>query len=149
VDGIDLASHGRIRHIRSKSFTDENSTNMIERFQGVFKQRSKVFRHFTDLDTARLLTEGWLIHYNFFKEHEGLDNMSPARHMKVAMPFQDWTDIVRHSSAAPIRLELGKERPMHRPHTEEQKAKAYHRKAARKSFTKKKRLLAQSISVGR
>ena len=140
IDGIDLATGGRIKHIRSKPFTDENSTNIIERFHGTLKQRTNVIHHFKDLETARLLTEGWLIHYNFFKEHESLGNISPVKHMNLDMPFNDWNDVVRYSSVSePSVFEFAKVRPMHKPRTAKQKRRVYIRKAVRKSIAKRKR----------
>ncbi len=95
VDGIDLASLGLTEHKQSQPFVKEDSTNLIERFHGILKQRTDAMHHFKDIDTARLLTEGWLIHYNFFKEHESLGNESPAQHMKIPLPFSNWETIVR------------------------------------------------------
>jgi len=95
VDGIDLASLGFTEHKQSQPFVKEDSTNLIERFHGILKQRTDAMHHFKDIDTARLLTEGWLIHYNFFKEHESLGNVSPAQHMKTSLPFSNWETIVR------------------------------------------------------
>jgi len=149
IDGIDLATGGRAAHIRSKPFTDENSTNIIERFHGTLKQRTNVIHHFRDLNTARLLSEGWLIHYNFFKEHESLGNVSPVKHMKLEMPFQDWNDVVRYSNVTePTKFKFIEPRPRHKPRTEKQKRSAYFRKAVQKSLAKK-RLLQQSVSVGK
>jgi putative transposase len=138
IDGIDLATGGRAAHIKSKPFTDEDSTNIIERFHGTLKQRTNVMHHFSDLDTARLLTEGWLVHYNFFKEHESLGNVSPAKHMKLDMPFKNWNDVVRHSNVAePARFEPVL-RPINLPRTPQQKKSAYFRKAVRKSAAKRR-----------
>lgn len=95
VDGISLASLGMSEHIQSTPFTSTDSTNMIERFHGILKQRTAAIHHFQDIDTARLLTEGWLIHYNFFKDNESLNNESPVKHMGIASPFTNWGDIVR------------------------------------------------------
>jgi putative transposase len=149
IDGIDLATGGRAAHIRSKPFTDENSTNVIERFHGTLKQRTNVIHHFRDLETARLLSEGWLIHYNFFKEHESLGNVSPVRHMKLEMPFQDWNDVVRHSSIAePTGFKFVEVRPRRKPHTEKQKRSAYFREAQRRSLAKKK-LVQKTVTVVR
>ncbi len=139
IDGIDLATGGRAAHIRSKPFTDENSTNIIERFHGTLKQRTNVIHHFKDLETARLLTEGWLIHYNFFKEHESLGDVSPVKHMKLDMPFNDWNDVVRYSNVGQSStFKFTVVKPMHRPRTEKQKRSAYFRKAVHKSRAKRK-----------
>jgi putative transposase len=138
IEGIDLASRGRVRHIISRPFTDVDSTNMIERFQGTLKQRTRVIHHFRDLETARLLTEGWLIHYNFFKEHESLGNVSPAKHMKIELPFQDWNDVVRYSTPADIaRFKFAEEKPRHKPRTRKQKLSAYYRENMRRCRAKK------------
>lgn len=147
IEGIDLATGGRAAHIRSKPFTDENSTNVIERFHGTLKQRTNVIHHFRDLETARLLTEGWLIHYNFFKEHESLGNVSPVKHMKVGMPFADWNDIVRHSDIADTAsFKFVTSVPMHKPRTKKQKMDAYYRANMRRSRAKKK--TQQIVSIG-
>lgn len=149
IEGIDLASHGRVRHIQSYPFADENSTALIERFQGILKQRTNVIRHFKDFETARLLTEGWLIHYNFFKEHEYLDNVSPVKRMKVAMPFQDWNDVVRYSNIADTAsFKFAKPVPTHKPRTKEQRLAAYYRANMRRSRAKQK-LIQQTVSTGR
>jgi len=93
IDGIELVFGADTKHIQSKPFTDVNSTNIIERFQGTLKDRTKVVRGFKNMETARLLTEAWLVHYNFFKEHETLGNIPPAVKMG-ATPIKDWAEVI-------------------------------------------------------
>ena len=93
IDGIELVFGADTEHIQSKPFTDINSTNIIERFQGTLKDRTKVIRGFKNMKTARLLTEAWLVHYNFFKEHETLGNVPPAVKMGDT-PIKDWAEVV-------------------------------------------------------
>jgi len=93
IDGIELVFGADTEHIQSKPFTDVNSTNIIERFQGTLKDRTKVVRGFKNMKTARLLTEAWLVHYNFFKEHETLGNVPPAVKMG-ATPIKDWVEVI-------------------------------------------------------
>jgi len=94
-DGVDIATLGMSKHIQSEPFTSTHSTSLIERFHGILKQRTHAIHHFHDIDTARILTEGWLIHYNFFKDSDVFNNESPVKHMQVKMPFSNWEDIVR------------------------------------------------------
>lgn len=101
LDGIELVFGADTKHVRSKPFIDIDSTNIIERFHGTLKDRTDVVRGFKNMDTARLLTDAWLVHYNFFKEHEALGNVPPAQKMGE-VPFKDWEDIVRESA---IRVE--------------------------------------------
>lgn len=93
IDGIGLVFGADTKHIQSKPFTDVNSTNVIERFHGTLKDRARVVRGFKNMDTARLLTQAWLVHYNFFKEHTTLGNIPPAVKMG-ATPIKDWAEIV-------------------------------------------------------
>ena len=93
LDGIELAFGADSKHIQSKPFTVENSTNIIERFHGTLKDRTKVIRGFKNMETAKILTDAWLVHYNFFKEHETLGNVPPAQKMGNT-PFKDWADVL-------------------------------------------------------
>jgi len=93
IDGIELVFGADTKHIQSKPFTDVNSTNIIERFHGTLKDRTKVVRGFKNMDTARLLTQAWLVHYNFFKEHTTLGDIPPAVKMG-ATPIKDWAEVV-------------------------------------------------------
>ncbi|MGA2158115.1 MAG: DDE-type integrase/transposase/recombinase [Dehalococcoidia bacterium] len=95
-DGVDIATLGMSQHIQSKPFTSVHSTSLIERFHGILKQRTHAIHHFQDIDTARILTEGWLIHYNFFRDSEIFGNESIVKHMGIQAPFSNWEDIVRN-----------------------------------------------------
>jgi putative transposase len=94
LDGIELVFGSATKHIQSTPFTDVNSTNIIERFQGTLQDRTKIIRGFKRMDTAKLLTQAWLVHYNFFKEHESLGNIPPAQKMGIPTPFKNWADVV-------------------------------------------------------
>jgi putative transposase len=94
IEGIELVFGADTKHIQSKPFTDVNSTNIIERFQGTLKDRTKIVRGFKRMDTGELLTDAWLVHYNFFKEHESLGNIPPAQKMGIPIPFKSWADVV-------------------------------------------------------
>lgn len=133
-----MASGGLTGHIRSKPFTEEDSTNFIERFHGTLKERSGVIRSFGNLTTARLLTEGWLIQYNFFKEHESVGNVSPAKEMGIELPFNDWNDIVKNAGGAKELYMSQLEVPKAKPTTVKQKKSAYMRQAVRRSEARRK-----------
>jgi putative transposase len=84
------------KHRRGGPFYSvEDSTSQIERFHRTLEQRTKIFQKYKDIDDIRLLTDGWLINYNFFKQNEGCGNIPPAQAMSKVVPFKDWNDIVR------------------------------------------------------
>lgn len=83
------------QHRRGGPFDTVSSTSLIERFHRTLKQRTEVFQKYNDIDDIRLLTDGWLINYNFLKQNEGCGNIPPAQAMSKIVPFKDWNDIVR------------------------------------------------------
>lgn len=94
LDGIELEFGADTKHIRSKPFTVENNTNLIERFHGTLKDRTKIMRGLKDIKSAKIITDGWLLHYNYLRPHEVLDGKTPAQVAGVKYPSKNWQDIV-------------------------------------------------------
>ncbi|MBI4286291.1 MAG: IS6 family transposase [Chloroflexi bacterium] len=95
LDGIELAFGADTKHIQSSPFADKDDTNIIERFQGTIKDRTKVVRGYKTLPTARQIIDGFLVHYNFFKPHIGLKGKTPTEVAGIKLPYKSWTDFVR------------------------------------------------------
>ena len=107
IEGIELVFGGSAKYIQSKPFTDVNSTNIIERFQGTLKDRTKIIRGLKNITTAEILTDVWLVHYNFFKEHETLGNIPPAQKMGIPIPFKNWAEVISQTKVAlPVKPKL-------------------------------------------
>lgn len=94
-DAIELVFGADTTHVQSSPFKHRDSTRAIERFHGTLKDRTKVMRGMFSHETAKLLLEGWLVHYNYLHGHEGLGGMTPARAAGIKTPFQNWTEIVK------------------------------------------------------
>lgn len=94
-DGIERVFGAYSKHIQAKGMTEEINTNLIERFHGTLKDRTKVLRGFKTLDTAELILDGFLIHYNFFRPHMTLSNKTPAEVANIKPPARNWTELVR------------------------------------------------------
>lgn len=96
LDGIELTFGGDTHHKQSKPFTTkEDSTNDIERFHGTLKARTKVMRGLKSIDSAIEFTDGWLVHYNYFRQHEGLNNRTPAEVAGIKYPVKNWADVTQ------------------------------------------------------
>ena len=96
--GIEDAFGADTKHVQGGPFKFDDSgesTAQIERFHKTLEQRTKVFEKFKDMASIKLLTDGWLINYNFFKQNEGCGNIPPAQFACKTVPFKDWNDIVR------------------------------------------------------
>jgi transposase-like protein len=121
LDGVELAYGSETKHVQTKPFTVQDNTNLIERFHGTLKDRTKVMRGLKSRESAKLLTEGWLVHYNFFRPHETLKGKTPAEKAGLAFPYKNWLDItkspiVTYISEKPrtirMRLPTAKVKPM-------------------------------------
>jgi transposase-like protein len=93
-EAIEQVFGGATRHIPSHGFDKRPNTNLIERFHSTLKQRTKVMRGLQNLQTARLLLDGWLMHYNFFRPHETLNGRTPAQAAELAFRYASWRDVV-------------------------------------------------------
>ena len=94
LDGIELTFGGNTRHRQGGPFNVERNTNLIERFHGTIKARTKIMRGLHNKQTAQLFMDGWLIHYNFFRPHESLKNRTPASAARADFPYKSWRDVI-------------------------------------------------------
>jgi len=104
-EGVEKAWGGDTKHIASKGFRVQPNTNLIERFHGTLKARTKVMRGLKDIETARLILRGWLIHYNYFRPHESLDYLTPSQKAGIFSRSSNWLDVVRNSHIPEKRIE--------------------------------------------
>jgi len=95
LDGIELAFGADAEHRQGSPFDIETNTNLIERFQGSLKDRTKVLRGLKKPETAKRFIEGWLIHYNYFRPHISLKGKTPAQKAGIKLSTNDWLDVVR------------------------------------------------------
>jgi putative transposase len=94
VDGIELAYGADTKHLQGKPFQVENNTNLIERFHGTIKDRTKVMRALKNRETLKRFMDGWLINYNYFRPHMSLNGKTPAEEAELKYDSHNWADIV-------------------------------------------------------
>jgi transposase-like protein len=103
LDGVEIAFGADTEHVRSHGFTVKPNTNLIERFHGTLKDRTKVMRGLKNVESAIQFTEGWLVHYNFFRPHSTLGDKTPAESAGLQSPYKNWADVV-NSGKPQIRV---------------------------------------------
>jgi transposase-like protein len=131
LDGIELTFGSETQHKQGGPFDVEVNTNLIERFHGTIKSRTKVMRGLHTIDSARLFMDGWLVHYNFFRPHMSLKDKTPASVAGIKFPFRNWKDVVEqpYEKTARIPVHRVSKIQLNRPH--KTKPKSYkHRKAS-------------------
>lgn len=89
IDGIELVFGAEAKHIQSWGMTEDINTNIIERFHGTLKDRTKVLRGFKSRETAEHILDGFLIHYDFFRPHMTLRDRTPAEVAGIKSPFKN------------------------------------------------------------
>jgi len=79
---------------RSRSLRVWSNINLIDRLHEALKVRAKVTRSFMRRRTARMIMDGWLVHYNFFRPHPALSGKTPAEAAGAQLLFKNWADVV-------------------------------------------------------
>jgi hypothetical protein len=99
IDGIELAFGSETKHIQSEPFVEAGlSTNMIERWHSTLKTRTNIMRGMDSPQKSRLLLDGFVFYYNYFRPHESLDNHTPAEVAGIKSPYKNWIDVLRLSA---------------------------------------------------
>ncbi len=89
-------------HLTSEGFQSPTNTNLIERFHGTLKQRTKVMRDLKEKNSARIVLDGYVTHYNFFMEHQYLEGLTPAVAGGIGGDLHNWGDMIDQALNAPI-----------------------------------------------
>ncbi len=93
------------QHIQSEGLDNELNNNRSERVQGTFRDRTKTLRGLDSRASAQRYLDGWVMHYNLFREHEALGLRPPAEAAKVNAPFSEWADVTRGTAKPPSETE--------------------------------------------
>lgn len=106
LEGIERVFGADTSHRQGAPFDVENNTNVIERFHGTLKSRTKVMRGLHTVESARNYLDGWLVHYNFFRPHMRLKDRTPASVAGIKFPFRNWKDVVEQPYEITARIDI-------------------------------------------
>lgn len=95
LDAIERTWGADTKHHQASPFTLGRSTRSVERLHGTLKDRTKVMRSLANRESAKLVMDGWSIHYNFFRPHQGLKGKTPSEVARIESSCKSWADIVR------------------------------------------------------
>lgn len=82
-----------VKHTVSRGIRAEINNNLSERLQGTIRDRDKTLRGLKKRDTGQAYIDGLVLHYNYFRPHESLNNRRPAEAVGAEMPFKNWADV--------------------------------------------------------
>lgn len=85
--------NGIIQHISSvKKYYED----IAQKFQRQLRKRDDIIRSFRNFDTARMLNDAWLVHYNFIKANNNTRRKARATKIGEAL-LNSWADIINQS----------------------------------------------------
>ncbi len=104
---LDVAYGKDTEHRQGKIATkQEDNTQVIERFHGTLKSRTKVMKGLKNFESALDFLDGWLVHYNYFRPHMSLDDKTPAQVAGINFPFRNWKDITEQPYEKTARIKI-------------------------------------------
>ncbi len=85
--------------IHVQSSLREGMNNRMERFFKELKRRVKPMESFKTDEGAKTFAEGYSIFYNFIKEHQSLNNKTPAQFAGI-VDDRNWLKLIQRASRA-------------------------------------------------
>jgi putative transposase len=82
--------------LSNKIFFKKADEDSVKPFYRLLKKRNNVVHIFRSINKAQILTDAWIVHYNYLKGSEKTKFSQSAQKMDK-MPFKNWGDIIRQS----------------------------------------------------
>lgn len=95
----------KTKHVRLVRFFDKVNNNIMERVNGTMKDKIKVMRGFKSLEGANTLMNGFIIHYNFVRNHMTY-NKTPAEVAGIDLKLgrNRWEGLIQKSVIREIKF---------------------------------------------
>lgn len=87
-----VLSFGNKKSEQVRPLKIENKPALTRPLHWTIESRTNVMRGLHTEESARLLMEGWLIHYNYFTPRVSLKGSTPAVMAHAEFPFNNWKD---------------------------------------------------------
>ena len=93
-DAVEMVFGAYSAHTIAKDLAAQASLNIIDEFQEAQKTRIGIMRGLKTLESAKIISEGFIIHYNFLRPGLMLKGKTPAVAAGLNMPFRTWAGLV-------------------------------------------------------
>ncbi len=96
VEHMETAFGNNTANAEGNGIRFQSNSEFLEKFNsnGALKGRTKIIKGMHNRETAKLITEGWLVHYNFFRPYHSLGGITPAQVADIKFPFRNWAEVV-------------------------------------------------------
>jgi len=94
ADSIDLAYSANDQHPQIELLFEASSMGLIELWQIMLRDRLKIMRGLKKEETAYLILDGLLVHYNFFRTQPSLSHQTPSQLANARFAYSNWTEVI-------------------------------------------------------
>ncbi len=77
--------------------SERGFNHKIERLHNSIRERTKIFRGFGALESARMIMKGYEIYYNFCRKHQALNKYPYELATDLELGKNKWLDLIRLS----------------------------------------------------
>jgi len=77
--------------------SERGFNHKIERLHNSIRERTKIFRGFGEIESARLIMKGYEIYYNFCRKHQAIDKYPYELATDLELGKNKWLDLIRLS----------------------------------------------------
>jgi putative transposase len=95
-DGLEQDLNTNFKGIVIDYFDESDSTELIEEWHRILKNRTKNLGDLKSLKTANKFLDGFLVWYNYLRPQELLNGLTPAEKAEVNYTSKNWADILRN-----------------------------------------------------
>jgi transposase-like protein len=82
------------RHLYDQPHDPVLETAPISYYHMILQDRTKVMSRMQNTTTAKLISDCWLVHYNYFRPNDTLHGSTPAQAAGIPIPYRNWLDIL-------------------------------------------------------
>jgi len=93
----DLTAPIQNPHIRLKDFETHPNNNILERLNGTFRERTKIFRSLDSSIGVQEFANGMQTYYNYIRPHQGIGGLVPAQlaNIPIDLTGNKWETMIR------------------------------------------------------
>ena len=87
-----------VKHVKLVKFGQKPENNLIERFHGTIRERTKVMRGFDKFYSAKAILDLIITNYNFIRPHISLNGLTPAQASGINLPLNGgnrWLELLK------------------------------------------------------
>jgi len=93
----------RVELIQKVGIRTRETNNLVERLHGTVKDRVKPMRGLKAYESTEAIIDGYTVHYNFVRPHQGLDGKTPAQVAGIEN-LSSWRSLIEQATQYEAQL---------------------------------------------